>query len=342
MDNLEFYKEKINNALRVFLNKKLNEDGKYSPQTAELIKNIIEFNLRGGKRIRPLTCIFVYKCFEEDYGEKIINASIFVELMQAYLLIHDDIIDKAELRRGKASMHKIYSKEYGKDYGISVAILAGNLCSSYAYDSILESYFSDEQKLRALEYVGWINNRENYGQALDILPGFEKLKEKDILKIYELKTATYTFQGPVYAGCALAGASLEKTAKLQEYAYNLGIAFQIQDDINGIFGELDKMGKPNDSDIKEGKKTLLIVKALELCSPDDKKFLLSNYGSKDIDAEVISKIKSIIKNCGSYGYCLEKFRELIKKSKETLSDLEIREEGKRYLVEMADYINGLV
>jgi len=198
MKNIEIWREKVNEELERFLNKKLEKDGKYSKEIYDLISDIIEFNMRGGKRIRPITAIFAYKCFKDD--DKIVPVSIFIELMQAYLLIHDDIIDKADLRRGKFSFHKIYEEKYNEHLGKSIAILAGNLCSSYAHDSIIKSDFSDELKQRALENVSWINNRENYGQVLDILSGFENISEEEIFKIYELKTATYTIQGPVIVG----------------------------------------------------------------------------------------------------------------------------------------------
>jgi geranylgeranyl diphosphate synthase, type I len=337
MDNIEIYKEKINFALKAFLDKKLNEDGKYSKEIRELIENVIEYNMRGGKRIRPVTIIFAYKCFCPENEEEIIKAAISLELMQAFLLIHDDIIDKSDLRRGKETLHKVYGKE-NKDFGINMAILAGDLCCSYTYDSISKSYFGDKEKNNAIEYLSWIINREVYGQTLDIVPGFDKLSEEDVLKIYELKTATYTIQGPVYLGCVLAGASDDKTQKLQEYSKSLGIAFQIQDDLNGVFSGVDKLGKPNDSDIKEGKKTLLIVKALELCDKKDKEFLLKNYGNNNLSEESMDNIRKIMKKCGAYDYCVDKFKELVSNAKNSIEDMELLEEGKKYLIEMADYI----
>ncbi len=339
MKNIEFYKNKVDLALKEFLNNKLNKDGNYSDKIKELINNILEYNLRGGKRIRPITTIFAYKCFKED--DNILDASIFIELMQAYLIMHDDIMDKSDLRRGKPSMHKIYEEKSDEDFGVSMAILTGNLCASYAYDSIIESNFNDEERINALKYVSWINNRENYGQVLDIMPGFENLKEEDVWKIYELKTATYTIQGPIYVGCVLANAPEDKIKKLQEYSYNIGLAFQIQDDLNSIFGEIGEIGKPNDSDIKEGKKTLIIAKALELGSYEDKQFLLEHYGNENISEDSVNKIKEIIKNCGALEYCNEKLEELIKKGKESIIDVELRSEGKDFLIEMADYIKGL-
>lgn len=334
MNNIEAYKEKVNLALKRFLEKKL-DDGRYSPNIKKLIENIIEYNMRGGKRIRPLAIIFAYKCFKDD-EKAVIDASICIELMQAYLLIHDDIIDNADLRRGKPSMHKIYSGN-AEEFGKSMAILAGNLCSHYVYNSILESDFSDKEKIEAIRYIDWIAERENYGQALDIIPGFE-IKEEDVMKIYELKTATYTMQGPLYLGACLASASPEK---FQEYGKNIGIAFQIQDDIIGIFGKVEETGKPNDSDIKEGKKTLLIVKALELACGEDRKFLLDNYGKKSVSEAEIEKIREIIKKL-SLDYCREKARSLIETGKKSILNANLRDEGKSYLLNMADYIKNLI
>lgn len=337
MDKIEEYKAKVNLALKNFLEKKVREDGEHSGEIKGLIENLLEYNMRGGKRIRPLAVIFAYKCFKDD--NKIIEASICMELMQAYLLIHDDIIDKSDLRRGKPTMHRIYGKE-DRDFGVSMAILAGNLCANYVFESILNSQFSDKEKLAAVKYLNWIVDRENYGQALDILPGFE-LGEEDVMKIYELKTATYTMQGPLYIGSVLASASETDIEKLQEYAYDLGVAFQIQDDIIGIFGNIEETGKPNDSDVKEGKKTLLIVKALELCDSEKRKFILEHYGKKDVSEQDIKKIREIIKNSGALDYCKKRLNELIEKGKKKIVNNGFREEGKNLFLELADYIKNL-
>lgn len=338
MKALEDYKEKVNLALKIFLERKLEKDGKYSPKIKELLDNILEFNLRSAKRIRPIICILAYKCFNQD--ERIINASIALELMQSYLLIHDDIIDNSDLRRGKPSMHKLYDSLGGK-FGKSIAILAGNLCSSFVYESILESEFNEKEKIEAIKYLSWINNRENYGQALDIFPGFENLKEGDIWKIYELKTSSYTTQGPIYLGCALANAPQETSERLQEYAYNLGLAFQLQDDLNGVFGKVEKTGKPNDSDIKEGKKTLLIAKTLEFSSKEDKSFILENYGKKDLTIDNLEKIKEIMIKSQALNYCKSKFLELIKKARDSINLVNLNQEGKENLLNLADYIKAL-
>ena len=332
------YKDKINQLLEQFLTKKLEQDGKYSPHTKELISNIREYTMRSAKRIRPLVAIFAYKCFKDD--EKIVFPSISLELIQSYLLIHDDIMDRSDLRRGKPTMHKIYSYP-DEHFGISTAILAGNVCASYMYETILESEFSNKEKNAAIAALCWINDRENYGQALDIIPGFTNLTEEGILKLQELKTATYTVQGPIMFGCALAGAPKKVSKKLQEYALNIGLAFQLQDDLNGIFGPVEEIGKPNDSDIKEGKKTLIILKALELATPENKQYLIDNYGKQDLTSEQVGRIRFIIDGCGAKDACKKRLSEFVDAGKKALEGLELREEGKNSLLEMADYILSL-
>jgi len=340
MKSIEKYRDKVNLTLKEFLSKKLEKDKHYSESIKELIENVIEFNMRGGKRIRPITVIFAYRCFKDD--DLVVKPSISIELMQAQLLIHDDIMDKAELRRGRPTIHKIYEKKFDDpSFGINMGINTGDLCASYIYDSILESGFGDKEKLNAIKYLGWILEREIYGQSLDVLPGFKDLKEENVWKIYELKTATYTMQGPLYLGCVLANAPKDKIKKLQEYAYNVGVAFQLQDDLNGIFGDVKETGKPNDSDAKEGKKTLVIVKTLELCEGKDRDFILSRYGKEGISEEEIRKIREIIIKCGALNYCKNKLNELIKKGKNSIKDVELREEGKEFLLEMADYVKSL-
>ncbi len=334
------YKGKINAALNKFLENKVKEDGAYSEETKKLIENIMEFNLRGGKRIRPLIIIFAYKCFKEGEESQIVDASIAIELMQAYFLIHDDIMDNADLRRGKKSMHKLYDQK-DENFGKSIAILAGNACASYVYEVILKSKFSDSSKLKALEWLRWIDQRVNYGQELDLMPGFENLNENEVMKIYELKTASYTAQGPIFLGAALAQATDKEINQLKEYGHKIGMAFQIQDDILGVYGNIEEIGKPNDSDIKEGKKTLLIVKALELCNAKDREFLLKNYGVKNTSDEDLEKIRSIIKNCKALEYCNNKVEQLVAKGKESISNLELRKEGKDFLFEMAEYIKNM-
>ncbi len=283
---LEDYRKRINKELERFFDAKINVA---SGEEKHLTEKIKEYTLRGGKRIRPVLTVLAYKCFKED--DKIIPASVAMELIHSYLLIHDDIMDEDDLRRGKPSMHKMLGEGHR---GMSAAILAGDLCNSWINESILESEFSKENKLKALKQISEILDKECYGQYLDFLPGVENLTREEVLHLYELKTSAYTTVGPVKIGCILAGASGSEEERLNEFAKNLGIAFQLQDDIRGVFSTQEEAGKPID-DIEEGKKTLLLVRTLEMCSEEERKYILENYGTAEPEAN--RRIKEIMEEC---------------------------------------------
>jgi len=341
MQDLLAYREKVNQSIENFLNRKFDQKKEHHPKIEELLEHIVEFNLRGGKRIRPLAVIAAYKCFKDD--DIIVDASICIEFMQSYLLIHDDILDNSDLRRGKPSMHKIYEAEHVDPYfGKSIAILAGNLCAAFMYDAILESDFPAEQKIRAIKILAEVSEHENYGQCLDMSPNLSTLSEAEVLKIYQFKTAEYTTRGPVLIGAALAGASsLEQIQALEQYGNRLGIAFQIQDDIQGIFGKVESIGKPNGSDIKEGKKTLLICKTLEYCTTNERRSILNMYGRKDLCDSKIDKLRTTIQRSGALEYCQQLFTRMIHEGKEAISCALFKDRGRQYLTDIADYISGL-
>ena len=160
---------------------------------------------------------------------------------------------------------------------------------------------------------------------------------KDIEKISRLKTSSYTITGPLILGGILAGKK-EKDMKIFENIGNLlGEAFQIQDDILGLYGNEKKLGKPIGSDIEEGKKTLLINKALEKGSKDEKNFIISKLGKKPAKKD-IEKIRDIVKKTSSLDYCKERSHNLIKKSKNIIKKSRFKKEGKDFLLEICDYM----
>ena len=158
MDNIEKYRLKVERALIDFLEGKLEKGKHYSKSTKELLENVKEYTMRNSKRIRPVVMIFAYKCFKND--ETVINASICIELLQSYLLMHDDFMDKSDLRRGKPTIHKVYEKRFDEHFGVSMGALAGDLCYSFVYDSILMGDFGEKEKLDVISRFGWINERE--------------------------------------------------------------------------------------------------------------------------------------------------------------------------------------
>jgi geranylgeranyl diphosphate synthase type I len=177
-----------------------------------------------------------------------------------------------------------------------------------------------------------------YGESLDVLssikPNFTK---KDLELTHYLKTASYTVEGPLHLGAILAGATNQQLQTLSKYAIPLGKAFQLQDDILGLFGDEKKLGKPVASDIKEGKKTLLILKALEKASEHDKTVLKASLNNQNVTKEDIQKVRDIVTATNSLEHSQNTAKKLIKQAKQAITNLP-QSESKQFLIELADYM----
>ncbi|MBA3064666.1 polyprenyl synthetase family protein, partial [Candidatus Woesearchaeota archaeon] len=274
----------------------------------------------------------------------IIDIAVSAELMQSFFLIHDDIIDDDDLRRGGPTMHRIYAEKYNsydkpKKFGESMAIIAGDLLAALGNEIISKSDFDEEKKLKLLQKFNKVVKLTGYGEIIDILSGLKtNVTEQDISKMHKLKTAIYTIEGPLHMGAIAAGASDEQLKILSEYAIPLGMAFQLKDDILGLFGSEEKLGKPADSDIKEGKKTILILKAIENADKEQKEFIVSALRNKNITEKELIKLRQIIKETGSLPYSENLAEKLVKKAKDAIKNSDFEKHGKDFFLEIADYV----
>ena len=330
------YKEQIDKELEDFFKKRLERANNIAASSKEAIQNLKNFTLKG-KRIRPILVILGYKAFNGKNEKEIIKAAIAVELMQSFLLIHDDIIDKDNLRRGSPTIHKLYKKKYNLHFGESMAIVLGDICSVLGSEAILQTNFPEKYKLRAIDKFNKVIINTCFGQLLDIESTINKEINKDnILKIHNLKTAIYTIEGPLHIGAILAGAKQKELKILSNYAIPLGQAFQLKDDVLGLFGTEEKIGKPVGSDLKEGKKTLLILKALEKTNNEEKNFIKNCLGNRKINKEEIEKIKQIVIKTGSLAYSDALAKSLAEKAKKAIINSKIK--YKQPSLEIADYM----
>ncbi len=353
---LKDYKKKIDERLDYFLSKRVKRSEGISSESRKFMELIREYNLRGGKRIRPILVLFGYKACYGKATKAIVDAAIAVELMEAFLLVHDDIIDNDDMRRGYLSMHKVFealakrkfkksiskksftAQEY-RQYGISAAILAGDVLSSLGSEAISKSAFPAERKLKAIEIFNKTIINTCFGQLLDLDSEYKSsVKEADIELIHRLKTAIYTIQGPLLIGATLAGGTKEQLMSLKRFSIPLGEAFQIQDDILGMFGKKEKIGKPIGSDIIEGKKTLLVLKALEKGTAEEKRLIVKSLGNSKITKEEINRFREIVKKTGSYSYSRELAEQKIKKAVRIIKASDLSEGSKRFFISLADYL----
>ncbi len=311
---LNILRRKINLSLASFLTR-VEKDYKLHLVDPILYKSIREFSLREGKRIRPLLLILSYKGYLPK-GKKtpasLYNASTCIEFLHNFMLIHDDIIDRSDLRRGKPTMHRILQHTIPAPdpdkLGTDLAIIAGDIVYALAIDAFLSIKEDPVRKERALKYFIQTAAFTAMGEFVDTVSGVNKLAnvtEKDVFLNYSLKTARYTFDCPLVTGAILAGAPQREINLLAQFGLLIGQAFQIQDDIIGIFETEAAIGKSILSDLEEQKKTLLIVHAHRTLKGREharflKIFLKPEKTLPDLDA-----IRAILVKAGSLEYALK-------------------------------------
>lgn len=265
--------ESMDTYLASFFEKKVEVSREYTPASSQLIDAIAGLTLRGGKRIRPHAVAAVYQAIEinrtmqnrksqADALPSLVAVGAALELLQTYLLIHDDWMDNDATRRGGPSVHVLFKEQLQDTHlGASMAVLAGDLACTYAWDLMLQTKLPDVRKAEALGAFTRMQEQVVFGQQLDLLGS------TDVERVENLKTGSYTVAGPMILGGILADASDEEMHLLTGLSYPLGIAFQLRDDLLGTFGDARAVGKPVGNDLKAGKRTSIIV-AMERLVPD--------------------------------------------------------------------------
>ncbi len=341
------FKKQIDQELTTYLDDKIKEAQKQDLFTANLAKQTKKIILSGGKRLRPAFMYWGYIAGGGQDQEKILKTSISIELVHNFLLMHDDIIDHGEMRHGVATLNAKYAKigklffgqEDAKHFGNSMALIFGDMVSAMSNQVIFTSNFSSDLIVKALKQIQAIVSQTVIGEIQDIyMDSSGQASEEAILKMYRNKTACYTIEGPLVLGAVLAGADEKIFKVLSAYALPLGMAFQIQDDILGIFGLEKELGKEIGLDIKEGKKTLLLVKALELGNREQKTFLKKILGQKAISRLEIKKFQEIMVASGALQYVQELASGLVAEAKKSLTKKAINSEAEDFLLSVADYM----
>jgi len=348
LEMLKEYKKKIDSELKVYFAEKIKEAKKVDSLGAEAIKIIRDFTMAGGKRIRPALVYYSYLAAGKEGSRLILKTSMSIELIHTFLLIHDDIIDRDSFRHGIPTVHECYRK-IGKKiapekdvshFGNSMAIVAGDMAASMANEIIFNAEFPPEIIIKALDALSKIVRVTIPGEMLDVVMEMKgEAGEDEILKMYEGKTSRYTFEGPLHLGAVLAEADSGMIEKFSEYAIPLGKAFQIRDDILGIFGKEKKLGKPIGSDIAEGKQTILVAHALKFGDNDNKRIISNLQGKKDLKKSELEAFQKAIIDSGSLEYSTNFCRKLVEESLEAAGQINFKNpEAEEFLKGIARYM----
>lgn len=316
--------------MKKFFAEKKKEAQKIDPEIKKALE-VFENYTSGGKKIRGALTVLGYQMAGGRDFEAILPVSSGIELLHNFLLIHDDIIDKDALRRGKPTVHR--------QVGEAKAIMIGDMGAFLGQELIISSGFLKEQTIKAQKKLNELILKTVYGEMLDVYyDQKDKITWDDIHRVRLYKTAYYTFVMPLSVGATFSGAGEEIYRAIEGYGANVGIAFQISDDILGVFGDSEITGKSTDSDIKCGKKTFLYAKALELTEGQDKAFLKTRYGAKDLNAKEIEKIRAIFKSSDSLDYSKKLAAELAEKGKKEVKKLTKDTKYQKILTELADFV----
>ena len=328
-------KKQIDISLEQFL-EKVKREYKLRLVNPILYESIKEFSLREGKRLRPLLLILSYKGYSPNRRKlpsSFYYAATCIELLHNFMLIHDDIIDRSSLRRGKPTLHRILSRvtktREQEKLGFDLSIIAGDIVYALAIDAFLCINESSERKEKALKYFIQTATFTAMGEFIDTLHGVERveaIKESDVLLNYTLKTARYTFDCPLVVGAMLAGAPKSDIKKLSCIGLNIGQAFQIQDDILGIFDSQKNIGKSILSDLAESKKTILVCHAYHKLRGVEREIFLKCFTKPKKTYRDLIAIRKIFINSGSLNYSLEEIKKRIEQSQKIISGLAIRPE----------------
>ncbi len=331
MKDLQKFKKKFDLVLNKFYEEEIKKIEVKDKFTAKILKQSQKITMSGGKRIRPALMYYGYLAYGGKKDQNILKTTATVELLHAMFLIQDDIIDKDDFRHNVSNIHIKYGVEY--------AITVGGIIFFWTQQIFLQAKFTPKIIFKALQKFQEIGTETVIGENNDVKVVKEKKANlKDIFKIYEYKTAKYTLTGPFQLGAILAGIYGRELHKIEEALLPIGIAFQIQDDILGIFSIDKKIGKPVGSDIREGKQTILTVYAFQKGNSIQKNNLKKLLGKEKLTKQEINLFKQIMEDTGALENAQKLVSEKIKTSKEKIEKLKIKHESKKFLLDIADYM----
>lgn len=322
-----------------FLSEQQDVMATVSPDVEPLIGSISNL-VTGGKRLRALMCYWGWRGAGGPAGNPdIITAGCALELFQAAALIHDDIIDRSDTRRGGPSVHKRFSQLHEMNgwaldsgrFGDAAAILTGDLCLSFSEESFTEIGHRAEAGSPARRIFNVMRAEVMAGQYLDILeevagPVRDRAGSVERAKsIIRYKSAKYSTEHPLALGGALAGAPEELLKAYSEFSLPLGEAFQMRDDVLGVFGDPETTGKPAGDDLREGKRTVLVGFAINQASPAEADYLDRMLGNPGLGEVEVAEIRRVIVECGALDATESLIAELSNRAFEALERLPLED-----------------
>lgn len=335
---------RLEKALDVFLTARQRQLGAIDDTLLPVGDAIRAFVLGGGKRLRPAFAYWGYRGAGGVDSDAVVATLAALELVQASALIHDDVMDASDTRRGEPAIHRRFADRHAaagwhgaaERFGAAAAILLGDLCLIWS-DELWHRGGLDAATLeRARPVFDEMRTEVTAGQYLDILAQARRdTSVERAVKVARYKSAKYTVERPLLIGAALAGAGPEVVRAYSGYGLPLGEAFQLRDDILGVFGDPAQTGKPAGDDLREGKRTYLVAAALERAGPAERDLLADRLGDPALDDAGVARLREIITRTGALERTEARIDELADAALAALATVDLDPEAATVLTALA-------
>ncbi|MBQ0982183.1 MULTISPECIES: polyprenyl synthetase family protein [Micromonospora] len=337
-------RQRVDKALTEFLAGQRGRLAAVDDALAPVAEAIEAFVLGGGKRLRPAFAYWGFRGAGGVDGDQVVTALAALEFVQASALIHDDLMDRSDTRRGEPAVHRRFAARHrqsgwGGDpdgFGDAAALLLGDLCLVWS-DELLHSSGLDLQALaRARPVFDEMRTEVTVGQYLDVLTqatGDTSVERAS--KVARYKSAKYTVERPLLLGAALADATADVRTAYSAYGLPLGEAFQLRDDVLGVFGDPALTGKPAGDDLREGKRTFLVAAAGEATDDAGRELLFSRLGDPELDEQGVARLHELITASGALARTEQRIVTLTDAALAALTAVDLDTEARQALVDLA-------
>ena len=344
----EDLRTRVHKVLDDFLAHQVEALESVSPDCAPMVDAVADL-MRGGKRMRPAFCYWGWRGAGGADGEPVVTAATSLEFFQAAALIHDDVMDDSDTRRGMPAVHRRFATLHrgsgwtgdGERFGLAGAVLVGDLCLVWSDELFSGSGLAPEQLARARGMFARMRTELMGGQYLDMLEQSVASQRRDgaverARRVIRYKSAKYTIEHPLLIGGLLAGAGEELLAAYSAYGLPLGEAFQLRDDVLGVFGDPAQTGKPAGDDLREGKRTVLVARALERATPAQAAQVQRLLGDPGLDAAGVDTLREVITTTGALAAVEDLIAELVAESRAALAAARVEAPARDVLLDLVD------
>ncbi|MFC6020454.1 polyprenyl synthetase family protein [Plantactinospora solaniradicis] len=337
-------RQRVDNCLARFLARQRGWISGVDDGLVPVAEALEAFVLGGGKRLRPAFGYWGYRGAGGADSDEIVSGLAALEFVQASALIHDDLMDRSDTRRGEPSIHRRFAARHRAagwagepdGFGESSAILLGDLCLVWSDELLHGSGIDPVVVSRARPVFDEMRAEVTIGQYLDVLTQATRdTSVERASKVARYKSAKYTVERPLLFGAALADASAEVRAAFSGYGLPLGEAFQLRDDVLGVFGDPDQTGKPAGDDLREGKRTYLVAAAVEATDPAGRELLTQRLGDPGLDPAGVDDLREIITSSGALDRTERRIATLTDTALAALDGVELEAEAREVLVDLA-------